>query len=49
MAGRPIDAVVAWGEPIPFGAGSDRKEVARLAEAAVRRAYARLVTGREPV
>ncbi|WP_460449883.1 lyso-ornithine lipid O-acyltransferase [Alsobacter sp. SYSU BS001988] len=49
MAGRPIDAVVAWGEPIPFGPGSDRKEVARLAEAAVRRAYARLVTGREPV
>jgi lyso-ornithine lipid O-acyltransferase len=49
MAGRPIDAVVVWGEPIVFGAGSDRKNVTRQAEAAVRRTYARLVTGREPV
>ncbi|PSC04885.1 1-acyl-sn-glycerol-3-phosphate acyltransferase [Alsobacter soli] len=48
IAGQPIDAVAVWGEPIAFDAGSDRKTVTRTAENAIRRAYAGLITGREP-
>jgi 1-acyl-sn-glycerol-3-phosphate acyltransferase len=38
VRGGPIDAVVTWGEPIPFSAASDRKRATALAEAAVREA-----------
>jgi 1-acyl-sn-glycerol-3-phosphate acyltransferase len=39
----PLDAVVHWGEPIPFDAASDRKRATAAAEAAVRDAvYAAL-------
>jgi 1-acyl-sn-glycerol-3-phosphate acyltransferase len=34
----PIDAIVHWGEPIPFDAASDRKQATAKAEAAVRKA-----------
>jgi lyso-ornithine lipid O-acyltransferase len=34
----PLDAVVHWGEPIPFNAASDRKRATAEAEAAVRNA-----------
>jgi 1-acyl-sn-glycerol-3-phosphate acyltransferase len=36
-----IDAIVHWGEPIPFDAKSDRKQATALAEAAVRGAVQR--------
>jgi len=36
LLGGPIDAIVVWGEPIPFDARSERKRVAAQAEAAVR-------------
>ncbi len=37
VAGGGLDVAVAFGEPILFGAGTDRKEVTRRAEAEVRR------------
>ncbi|GGH33802.1 1-acyl-sn-glycerol-3-phosphate acyltransferase [Alsobacter metallidurans] len=48
IAGAPIDAVVEWGEPIPFGVDSNRKAVTRICETTIRAAYARLITGRGP-
>ncbi|HEX2556356.1 MAG TPA: lysophospholipid acyltransferase family protein [Microvirga sp.] len=36
--GGPLDVVVTWGEPIPFGEDSDRKQATLQAEAAVRAA-----------
>lgn len=48
LAGPPIDAVCAWGEPVAFDAGSDRKAVTRRVEKTVRHDYVRAVTGREP-
>ncbi|MCP8938613.1 1-acyl-sn-glycerol-3-phosphate acyltransferase [Alsobacter sp. SYSU M60028] len=48
IAGPPLDAVVAWGRPIAFDAGSDRKSVTRRVEHEVRATYARIATGREP-
>jgi 1-acyl-sn-glycerol-3-phosphate acyltransferase len=48
MTGLPLDVVVAWGEPIAFDTGSDRKAVTRQVEAEIRRTYVRLVTGRTP-
>jgi lyso-ornithine lipid O-acyltransferase len=41
----PLDAVVAWGEPIAFGAGTDRKEATAQAERAVRAALHRVRLG----
>jgi 1-acyl-sn-glycerol-3-phosphate acyltransferase len=38
VRGGPLDAVVTWGEPIPFDAATDRKQATALAEAAVRAA-----------
>jgi 1-acyl-sn-glycerol-3-phosphate acyltransferase len=35
----PLDAVVTWGEPMPFDAASDRKKATASAERAVRAAY----------
>jgi 1-acyl-sn-glycerol-3-phosphate acyltransferase len=35
----PLDAVVTWGEPMPFDGTSDRKKATVLAEKAVRAAY----------
>jgi 1-acyl-sn-glycerol-3-phosphate acyltransferase len=32
-----VDVVVSWGEPVAYGVSADRKEIARSAEAAVRR------------
>lgn len=34
----PIDAVVTWGDPLPFAPGTDRKAATAAAEAEVRRA-----------
>ncbi|MGY2047504.1 lysophospholipid acyltransferase family protein [Methylobacterium sp. JK268] len=45
----PIDAEVVFAEPITFAAGTDRKAATALAEAAVRRALQRAVTGRDPL
>ena len=43
MREGPLDAVVHWGEPIPFDSASDRKRATAQAEAAVREAvYAAL-------
>ncbi len=36
--GGPLDVVVSWGEPIPFGRETDRKRATFQAEAEVRRA-----------
>lgn len=49
LSGGPIDAVCIWGEPVAYDAASDRKRVTRVVEDAIRRAYVRSVTGREPV
>ncbi|MDR7036813.1 1-acyl-sn-glycerol-3-phosphate acyltransferase [Methylobacterium sp. BE186] len=42
----PIDVHVVWGAPIAFEAGTDRKAATALAEAEVRAALRRAVTGR---
>lgn len=44
----PIDVHVVWGAPIVFEAGTDRKRATALAEASVREALQRAVTGRSP-
>ena len=44
----PIDVHVVWGGPIAFEAGTDRKRATALAEASVREALQRAVTGRPP-
>jgi lyso-ornithine lipid O-acyltransferase len=49
LAGGPIDVVVAWGEPIPFTAETDRKTLARALEASVRRLVRQAVRPDEPV
>jgi 1-acyl-sn-glycerol-3-phosphate acyltransferase len=41
-----LDAVVSWGEPIAFAAGSDRKAFARTLEAEVRRLTTAALRGR---
>ncbi|MGX1098389.1 lysophospholipid acyltransferase family protein [Amorphus sp. MBR-141] len=42
----PLDVEITWGEAVPFGPGSDRKEIARKAEEIVRSATVRALTGR---
>jgi 1-acyl-sn-glycerol-3-phosphate acyltransferase len=37
LSGGPVDVVVAWGEPIAFTSGTDRKALARALEGSVRR------------
>jgi lyso-ornithine lipid O-acyltransferase len=46
LNGGPIDIAMIWGEPIRMGRGHSRKEAARAAEMAVRRAAIEAVTGR---
>jgi len=41
-----IDVELVWGEPIVMGRATSRKEATRLAEASVRKARQRAVTGR---
>jgi 1-acyl-sn-glycerol-3-phosphate acyltransferase len=48
LNGGPIDVELVWGEPIRMGRGHSRKETARLAEEAVRRAAISRFTGRAP-
>ena len=48
LRGGPADVVAAWGAPIPFGAGSDRKRATAVAEAAVRDAIEDVRAGRGP-
>ena len=48
FANGPIDVHVVWGAPIAFEAGTDRKRATALAEASVREALQRAVTGRPP-
>ncbi|WP_298955411.1 lysophospholipid acyltransferase family protein [uncultured Methylobacterium sp.] len=48
LARGPVDALVIWGEPVAFAAGSDRKVATALAEASIRRAMQAAVTGRVP-
>lgn len=43
--GGPLDVVVSWGEPIPFGPGSDRKRATALAAAQVRTCVTRAARG----
>jgi lyso-ornithine lipid O-acyltransferase len=47
LRGGPIDAVVHWGEPIPFDAGTDRKRVAMDAQGSVRARLGAINRGRE--
>ena len=47
--GGPIDVHVVWGAPIAFEAGTDRKRATALAEASVREAVQRAMTGRAPL
>lgn len=47
--GGPIDVHVVWGAPIAVEAGTDRKRATALAEASVRAALQRGVTGRPPL
>ncbi|MGU3362258.1 lysophospholipid acyltransferase family protein [Methylobacterium sp. M6A4_1b] len=49
FAGGPIDVHVVWGTPIAVEAGTDRKRATALAEASVRAAVQRGVTGRPPL
>lgn len=37
LSAGAIDVVVSWGEPVAYGVGADRKQIARDAELAVRR------------
>ncbi len=46
LACGTIDAELVWGEPIVMGRATSRKEATRLAEASVRKARQRAVTGR---
>jgi 1-acyl-sn-glycerol-3-phosphate acyltransferase len=46
LRGGPVDAVVAWGEPIRFDADGDRKRAASEAEAAVRDSIRRVAAAR---
>jgi len=47
-ANGPLDVHIAWGPPILFEAGTDRKHATAMAEIAVRRAVGASVTGRTP-
>ncbi|WP_082513253.1 lysophospholipid acyltransferase family protein [Methylobacterium sp. Leaf125] len=47
--GGPIDIHVVWGAPIAVEAGTDRKRATALAEASVRAALQRGVTGQPPL
>lgn len=38
VRGGPLDAVLVWGDPIPFGPETDRKRAAKAAERAIREA-----------
>jgi len=49
FAGGPLDIHVAWGAPIAFEASTNRKRATALAEASVREAVQRGVTGRPPL
>jgi 1-acyl-sn-glycerol-3-phosphate acyltransferase len=40
VRGGPLDIVVSWGEPVPFGPATNRKSATAAAETAVRRAVA---------
>ncbi|SHO65051.1 1-acyl-sn-glycerol-3-phosphate acyltransferase [Pseudoxanthobacter soli DSM 19599] len=46
MAGPPVDVELSWGEPIPFGPGTDRKSVTAKAEDEVRTMTMAALTGR---
>lgn len=46
MAGPPVDVELSWGEPIPFGPGTDRKAVTAKAEDEVRAMTMAALTGR---
>lgn len=46
VRGGPLDVVLVWGDPIPFGPETDRKRAARTAEEAVRTARRDIRTGR---
>lgn len=48
LAGGPLDIHVVWGAPIAFEVGTDRKRATALAEASVREAVQRAITGRPP-
>ncbi|NEU12054.1 1-acyl-sn-glycerol-3-phosphate acyltransferase [Methylobacterium sp. BTF04] len=48
LAQGPIDVHVVWGAPIAFDAATDRKRATAQAEASVREALQRAVTGRAP-
>jgi lyso-ornithine lipid O-acyltransferase len=45
MAGPPIDAVLAFGTPLPFDAGTDRKAVTRRLHEEIRGTFPRLARG----
>lgn len=47
LGGGPIDVRLVWGEPIRMGRAHSRKEAARMAEQAVKRAAVVGFTGRE--
>jgi 1-acyl-sn-glycerol-3-phosphate acyltransferase len=47
LNGGPIDVRLVWGEPIRMGRDTSRKDVARAAEEAVRRAALAAFTGRD--
>ncbi len=45
VRGGPVEVVVVWGEPIPFGLGTDRKRATAAAENAVRAAIQSVRSG----
>lgn len=45
MSGPPLDAVLAWGEPIAFDTGTDRKAVTRQLQREIGATYGRLTRG----
>ncbi len=46
VRGGPLDVSLVWGEPIPFGAASDRKRATAAAERAIRTAIRHLSAAR---
>ena len=47
LGGGPIDVALVWCDPVDLPAGTNRKLVAAAAEAAIRSATRRVITGRE--
>jgi lyso-ornithine lipid O-acyltransferase len=48
LANGAVDVTVSWGEPIAYDMNADRKQIARAAEASVRRMTAQALRSARP-